>query len=356
MPKQIKSTTHYTEYKYLLSFAICICEGEIKEITRVWNGNEVIDISQYKFRLYKGSANQMPDPYIQNKMNMQAPAFRDLAYIFFEDLPLADFDDMIPNLSFEVTRKANIPSFYTVEDMVKSIVMIPGCGEYVYDTIIQKKQIITKNGSIKAEKTLNSHNFHNIPNSIHSLNQLNSICENVEWVAPVVCWFGDSVELSKCLIKPAVEFKDSFVRFNEEWRVGRYNRQNAYEITKDNKGNPNYGGSVNDMSIIRYLQELKTRGLKIMFYPMFFLDTNLKPWRGRLTGSSQEVASFFNKIEGYNEFILHYANLVKDYVDAFIIGSELIGLTKIKDTDNNFPAVNELIMLAKRWIKLANAT
>jgi hypothetical protein len=44
----------------------------------------------------------------------------------FEDLPLADFEDVIPNLSFEVTRKANVPTTYTVEDMVKSIVMIPG--------------------------------------------------------------------------------------------------------------------------------------------------------------------------------------------------------------------------------------
>jgi len=55
----------------------------------------------------------MPDPYIQAKMNGQSPAFRDLAYIVFEDLPLADFEDVIPNLSFEVTRKANVPSAYT---------------------------------------------------------------------------------------------------------------------------------------------------------------------------------------------------------------------------------------------------
>nr|WP_084686985.1 glycoside hydrolase TIM-barrel-like domain-containing protein [Rickettsia tamurae] len=44
--------------------------------------------------------------------------------------------------------------------------------------------------------------------------------------------------------------------------------------------------------------------------------------------------------------MLHYAQLVKDYVDAFIIGSELIGITSIKDAANNFPAVNELCNLA----------
>lgn len=325
---------------------MAICQGEIREITKVWNGNEIIDISHYKFRLYKGSPGQMPDPYMQVKLNGQAPAFRDLAYIVFEDLPLADFDDVIPNLSFEVTRKANVPSAYTVEDMVKSIVMIPGSGEYVYDTVIQKKQIIAQNGSIKCEKIINSHNIYNIANSIHSLNQLKNTCENVEWVAPVVCWFGNSLDLSECLIRPAVEFKDPLTRFSQQWRVGEYNRENAYEIAKDINGNPRYGGSVNDQSAIRYLQELRSRRLKIMFYPMFFMDVDQKPWRGHLTGAAGEVERFFRKRGGYNEFILHYANLVKDYADAFIIGSELIGLTRIKDPGNNFPAVNELINLA----------
>ena len=40
-------------------------------------------------------------------------------------------------------------------------------------------------------------------------------------------------------------------------------------------------------------------------------------------------------------------DLLKDYVDAFIIGSELIGITSIKDSANNFPAVLELINLAR---------
>lgn len=39
--------------------------------------------------------------------------------------------------------------------------------------------------------------------------------------------------------------------------------------------------------------------------------------------------------------------MVKDHIDAFVIGSELIGLTSIKDQHNNFPAVTQLIKLAK---------
>jgi hypothetical protein len=43
---------------------------------------------------------------------------------------------------------------------------------------------------------------------------------------------------------------------------------------------------------------------------------------------------------------MHYANLVRDYTDAFIIGSELIGLTSFADSAGSYPAVKELINLA----------
>jgi len=237
--------------------------------------------------------------------------------------------------------------------LVKSITMIPGSGEYVYDTKIQYKHNLRKINSgrteyISSSQVLNSHNHYKIANSVHSLNQLQATCQNIKWVAPVVCWFGDNVDAKYCKIRPAIEFRDDYTSYSEEWRVGRYDRQSAYSISKDQSGNPQYGGSVNDASIIRYLEEIKSRNLKIMFYPMFLLDVEQKPWRGRVTSSPEHIRDFFRREEGYNNFILHYANLVKNHADAFIIGSELIGLTKIKDNDNSFPAVDELVRLAER--------
>ena len=82
-----------------------------------------------------------------------------------------------------------------------------------------------------------------------------------------------------------------------------------------------------------------------MFNPMFFLDVPQKPWRGKLTCEAEYISRFFQREHGYNDFIIHYANLVKDHVDVFLIGSELIGLTKI-NIANTFPAVDELIKLA----------
>ena len=127
--------------------------------------------------------------------------------------------------------------------------------------------------------------------------------------------------------------------------VGRGVRSTASQITLED-GSPVYGGTPSDSSVLRYLDELQSRGLKVMFYPMFFMDTENKPWRGRVTGTAVDVASFFTKTNGYNNFVSHYANLVKDNVDAFIIGSELIGLTSVQDVDDSFPAVDELVNLA----------
>lgn len=371
-----------SELEYFASFAMAICEGEILDIDRVWYNEELVNLGNYKFRLYKGDEEQLPDPLILARSAGVSPAYRGLAYIVFEALPLADFSDNVPYFTFEVTRKANrvlskaaneeqvqetcgaqdrsvlkvredqstgmtkqLPS--VVENLVKSIVMIPGSGEYVYDTKVQEKSVISTFGTAISTTKINSHNHYNIANSVYSLNQLQTTCENIKWVSPVVCWFGNSLDAKECIIRPAVEFKEKDVKYSEEWIVGKYNRNTAYEITKDEHQHPTYGGSVNDASLIRYLTELQSRRLKIMFNPMFFLDIKGKPWRGTLTCEANYITSFFEREHGYNDFILHYANLVKNHVDAFIIGSELVGLTRINNY-NKFPAVDELIKLAHK--------
>ena len=73
-----------------------------------------------------------------------------------------------------------------------------------------------------------------------------------------------------------------------------------------------------------------------MFHLMFQMDLTGKPWGGEVTGSQNDVTRFFNKKGGYNKFIIHYTNLVKDHVDAFIIGSELIESTRIDHKKTNF--------------------
>jgi hypothetical protein len=341
--------SHNYEFTYFLSFALALCEGEIDIIEKVWIGDEMVDLSLYNHRIYKGSEDQLPDHLIEKHMGIgKTPAFRGICYIVFEQFPLAEFNNRVPNFTFEVIRP--IKTFNNnpeVENLIKSMIIIPGSGEYVYDTNVQYKYKYLREIKI-SEESINCHNPKKVADAIYTLDSLQETCPNIEWVAPVVCWFGNSLDIAGCNLYPAVEYNDEGVTLSESWSVAGKKRNNAEVISYNKLGSPNYGGTINDASLIRYLDEVKRRNLKILFYPMFFLDLPGKPWRGNLTGNSEYVHSFFNKADGYNNFILHYANLVRGRVDAFIIGSELKKLTTIRSINGEFPVVNELINLAKK--------
>ncbi len=341
-----------SSYSYSATLAVAVCEGEVTDILRIWADAKQLDISSYTIRIYKGSETQTPDSLIQAIEGVaQTPAYRGLAYVVFEDFPLADYGNRIPNFSFEVKKKASYADYnnQTVEEMITSIVMIPAAGEFVYDTQVEYKIPGVQVGSDWAQQgsqqIVNMHNASGKANALLSLDQLKDTCPNVGWVSVTVAWFGDNMDIASCNITPGVEYQEGATTTPNVWSVAGYNRASARLITQIN-GAPQYGGTPDDASILAYLDELKNRGYKIMFYPLIFMDVADKPWRGNLTGSASNVSNFFTKTSGYNAFINHYANLVKTKVDAFCIGSELIGLTKLTNTTGNYPAVNALVSLA----------
>ena len=341
-----------TTYSYSVTLAIAVCEGPINEVLRIWADAKQLDLSQFTVRIYKGDEEQLPDTIIQSYEGTEAtPAYRGLAYVVFEDFPLADFGNRIPNFTFEAQRKTAYPDYNSeiLEEIIKGMTVIPGAGEFVYDTQTEYKIPGVQIGSDWVQQgeqeSINMHNAYGIANAMLSLNQLENTCPNVEWVSVVVTWFGDSMDAGACVVKPGVEYQTGAITSPDTWQVGSFTRSTARQITLI-EGSPQYGGTPDDDSILRYLDELKDRGYNILFYPMMFMDVEGKPWRGDLTGSAANVASFFTKPDGFNTFILHYANLVNGKVDGFIIGSELKGLTKVTDTPGNYPAVNALVNLA----------
>lgn len=344
-----------SNFNYSISLAIAIAEGEIDEILRVWANDKLINPKQANYRFYKGTEDQLPDPLIEATFGYgKTPAFRGLAYVVIEDLSLGEFGNHIPNFIFEVRKslKPNVKEQeIPLEERVKAMVIIPGSGEFVYDTIIQSK--VPKNYNPKygnfnfSKSKINQNNRDNQSDAIVSLNQLASTCPNLEWAAPVVGWFCTSLNPAIAKILPGVEYNESET-IPDKWKVASFTRDNAHQISKNKFFSPIYGGTTNDLSVLRYLEALRAKKYNIMFYPMIFIDRLDKPWRGRISGTAEEVKNFFYGEQGYFKFILHYANLVKDKVDAFIIGSELIGLTQIKAKDNSFPAVDALLDLAKK--------
>ena len=124
------ASTRSVEYRYSASFAVALCEGEISGLGRVWADGRELDIARLVYRLYTGSEDQAADVLISAKLGADAaPAFRGTAYIVFQDLPLAEFGNRIPQLSFEVVRTVD-----RFGEKIRGVVMIPGSGEFVYAT------------------------------------------------------------------------------------------------------------------------------------------------------------------------------------------------------------------------------
>ena len=126
-------TTTTTTYSYFANFAVGLSEGPIGGVLRVWADGKLLDLAGIAMRVHRGSEDQMPDPLIVAK-DGAVPAYRGLAYVVFEQLPLANFGNRIPQLSFEIVRPVD-----ALERMTRAVTLIPGSTEFGYDpqTVVQ---------------------------------------------------------------------------------------------------------------------------------------------------------------------------------------------------------------------------
>jgi len=103
-----KGQPSVTTYSYSASFAVALSSTPIASVGRVWaDGNllrgEAGDLKVGgSMRVYCGHGDDPVEPLIAADKGADAPAFRDCAYVVFEDLQLADFGNRIPALTFEI--------------------------------------------------------------------------------------------------------------------------------------------------------------------------------------------------------------------------------------------------------------
>jgi hypothetical protein len=362
-------TTTTTTYTYFANFAVGLCEGAIGRVGRIWADGSPLDLSGLTIRVHRGTEDQTPDDLIVAKEGAgNAPAYRGLAYIVFERLPLANFGNRIPQLSFEIIRPIG-----KLEQMTRAVTLIPGTTEFGYEpsTVVQS----LGPGQSAPE---NRH----VPNAasdvIAALDDLQGVCPNLERVAVVVAWFGSDLRTGSCIVRPGVD-SASKVTIGADWSVAGVTRADAYVVSQVD-GRPAFGGTPSDDSVVHLIAELKARGLKVTFYPFIIMDIPegngltdpwsgvssqpAYPWRGRITcdpapgqaGSPQGTSAAATQVENffsggswnYRSMILHYADLVASVggVDAFMIGSELRGLTRVRSGSGIYPAVDALVALA----------
>ncbi|MDJ0979505.1 MAG: phage tail protein [Erythrobacter sp.] len=106
-----------TTYSYSASFAVALSSTPIRRVGRIWADGNLLrgtngDLkTEGQFRAYLGNGDASVDPLISADKGAATPAFRDCAYVVFEDLQLADFGNRIPALTFEIFTERDTEVF-----------------------------------------------------------------------------------------------------------------------------------------------------------------------------------------------------------------------------------------------------
>lgn len=375
------------EYRYFASFAVAIAEGVITGLGRVWADGTEINLATINHRLYTGSEAQEPDALIEAALGAgNAPAFRGVAYVVFESLALRRFGNRIPQLSFEVYRSVEP---FTAN--VKGVVVIPGSGEFVYAT-----EAVTQDLGLGYTSSENVHTRQGATDWSVSIDQLEAALPNAKSASLVVSWFGTDLRAGECQIRPGVE-QTAKATTPLSWSVAGVGRSGAHVVSQRD-GRPAYGGTPSDSTVVAAIADLKARGFSVTLTPFILMDVPedntlpdpysasgsqaAYPWRGRITvhpaagvagspdktaAAATQVGAFLGAAQAsdfavsgtsitysgpaewsFRRLVLHYAHLAvaAGGVDAFVIGTELRGLTFVRSAASTYPFVDALIALA----------
>ncbi|MBB3215557.1 hypothetical protein FHW72_000603 [Ochrobactrum sp. RC6B] len=356
-----------TSYSYFGNAAYAVAEGAIAGIRRIWADGQELDLTEIEMRIYRGTDTQAPDPLIEAKQGTgNAPAYRGTAYVVFERIPLDRFGNRLPQFQFEVMRPVG-----KVAESVRAVALIPGSTEFglspdpVSDEPLPGQKRWINRNILRARSDWAA-----------SMDELQALCPELRHIAIVLPWFGDDLRAGFCRIRPGVTAL-SARKPSHAWKVENVKRADGHLVSTGGEGAA-YGGTPSDQSVIAAIRDAKARGLKVTLYPFIMMDVPVGnqlpspsggigqpayPWRGRITchpaigvagspdktpAAGEQVRAFVNGPWGYRRFLNHCADLASQAggVDSFLLGSELRGLTSIRDGQDSFPFVAHLCTLA----------
>jgi hypothetical protein len=271
------------------------------------------------------------------------------------------------------------------------VCLILGASEFGYET-----SPVMQAFGFGVTRPENRHQLTAAADVVASLDALQALCPNLRRVSLVVSWFGDDLRAGHCTVAPRVE-SAAKVTQGAEWSAAGLTRASARVVSQAGAAAA-YGGTPSDASVVRLIRHLKDRGLEVVLYPFVMMDIAADnampdpwtgapgqpayPWRGRITcdpapgrvgtvdasaAAATQIEAFFGTAAAgdfavasgavsysgpaewsFRRHILHYAHLAQaaDGLDGFIIGSELVGLTRVRSAAGIYPAVTQLCTLA----------
>jgi hypothetical protein len=389
-----KQTVKTKTYSYSASFAISLGEGPVAHLGRIWANGRPVDLGQMmaegRLRFYHGTEAQQPDPLI-DAIEGGAPAYRGTAYIVFEDLPLAEFGNRVPQIKAEVFGQSG-----EMERLVRGVNVIPGSTEWGYMPAVVKKQTfgaaqgapgdaLYRPAEVISEQADNAVRHATRSDWQVSIDQMGALLPEAETMSLVVAWFGTDLRAGLCEVEPRVELRGKST--DVPWSAAGLTRETANLVSTGPNGRPAYGSTPADISVIEAIRDLRARGKRVVLYPFVMMDVTAAqalplpqgggtqgayPWRGRIMprggeDAAAEVAAFMGtavpgdfSVSGdavtytgpaewrFRRFILHLAHLAQAAggVDAILIGTEMRGLSMAPDAPGSYPFVSALRGLA----------
>ena len=99
---------------YTISLALGVCPGPVAGISKVWANEKLIIDSSVESKpligqFYPGNMTQMPDPTMEAILGAgNVPAYRGLCYIVLKDFDITGYGGVVPNISVEVCKGAEL--------------------------------------------------------------------------------------------------------------------------------------------------------------------------------------------------------------------------------------------------------
>lgn len=287
---------------------------------------------------------------------------------------------------FEASRHSGKPvklylfdgSDTSMESLARSVVIGPGATEYGLGTTTVR----TGTG-----EPVNNHAGLAVSDFGAAMDELRAVSEDIRHVTIQVAWYGSDLRANDCTITPRIESRTT-TTVPYAWQVGQQTRSNATLLLGSD-----LHGSPSDRSIYEAIRYFRTRGVRVTLSPIVLMDIPegnslpnpyggtgqpANPWRGLISctspsdngtsAASTQANNFFSTAVAasafgwdatnlrvtyagtnarYRRFIFHMATIAAAAnATGFLIGSELVGLTRLRSSNTNYPAVNLLRTLA----------
>lgn len=243
-------------YHYNISFAVAFCEGgEGTSLGTVWADGKELDLSQFNWRFYNGSDQQLPDTHIESIEGVGAiPAYRGVCYLVFEAMDVSKFGNRIPQITAEIIRRPIVTDPDDVSNTLRSVCLIPGSGEFVYGTRLYSASLgpgswQPQNGNAGDSRADLLASLDNLAGGVQTpgsfppvppLGQAwtgspdsptggnwkasKGVLSAPDAMSLVVSWFGDDLRAGNCTIKPKVEIATKNTT-PADWEVAGYTRR-----------------------------------------------------------------------------------------------------------------------------------